>query len=80
MDKVTLAVIALRAAALAATIAGNAVVGAQLYKLADFIAAGVATDEHMKAVAEKLAERTSNDADFADVLARIEADRAQLHG
>lgn len=79
MDKTLIALISLRGAALAAGIAGQSKLSAQLYQLADFIAAGIATDAHMQAVAEKLAVRNANDADFADVLARIEEERAQLH-
>ena len=64
----TLGVIGLRAAALAGTLAGQTKLGTQLYQLADFVAAGLATDEHMKAVADKLAVRNANDADFEEVL------------
>ncbi len=79
MDKVTLGVIALRTAALAALLAGQTKLSDQLYRLADFVAAGVATDEHMKEVADKLAQRSAVDADFTDVLERIQKERADLH-
>lgn len=79
MDKILLAVIALRASALAALLGGQTKLSEQLYRLADFVSAGVATDEHMKDVAEKLASRNAVDADFDDVLERIELRRAELH-
>jgi hypothetical protein len=80
MDKISLALIALRASALAAVLTGQTKLGDQLYRLADFVAAGVASDEHMAAIAEKLATRNATDADFAEVLERIELHRAELHG
>lgn len=79
MDKLTLGLIALRAAALAAAMAGRVDLSNQLYKLGDFLSAGLVSDEHMKEVAEKLNARNSVDADFSDVLSRIEANRATLH-
>lgn len=79
MDKVTLGVIALRAAALAATLAGQVKLATQLYQVADLISSGLVTDLHMKEVADKLAERNAIDADFTDVIARIETERNQLH-
>jgi hypothetical protein len=72
-------VVGLRAAALVSLLAGQVKLSQQLYKLADFVSAGLATDAHMKAVAEKLQARNSNDADFEDVLQRIEAERGKLH-
>jgi hypothetical protein len=80
MDKITLALIALRASALAAVLTGQTKLADQLYRLADFVAAGMATDEHMKAVADKLATRNATDADFDEVLERIELHRTELHG
>lgn len=75
----TLALIGLRAAGLAASLAGQTRLAAQLYQLADFASAGLATDEHMRQVAEKLAVREASDADFSDVLAGIDDERAKLH-
>lgn len=49
-----------------------------LYALADAAEAGKAVDEHMKAVAEKLKDRDATDEDWADVVARIEADSDRL--
>lgn len=79
MNGVLLTVIALRASALAALLGGQAKLSEQLYRLADFINAGVATDAHMQEVADKLASRNATDADFDDVLERIELHRAELH-
>lgn len=79
MDKVTLGLIALRAAALAAMLAGQTKLATQIYQIADFLAAGLMTDQHMKLVADKLAERNAIDADFTEVLASIDAERAKLH-
>jgi hypothetical protein len=79
MNTVMLIVIGLRAAALTASLAGQTKLAGQLYQLADFVSAGVVSDLHMKEVADKLAERNANDADFSDVLARIEQHRAELH-
>lgn len=80
MDAITLALIALRAAALGLTLSGNAARGEQLYQVADLLEAGQLTDEHMKEVAAKLKDRNATDEDFEDVLARIEAHRKELHG
>lgn len=79
ISNTTLALIGLRAAALAAALAGQTKLATQLYQLADFASAGLATDEHMRAVAEKLAVREANDADFAEVLAGIEMEQEKLH-
>lgn len=79
MNWVLLGVVGLRASALAALLAGQVKLSAQLYQLADFVEAGVITDEHMKEVADKLATRNAEDADFADVLDRIQKHRDEFH-
>lgn len=79
LDKVVLGTVSLRAAALIASLSGQAKLAEQLYKLADLVSAGLATDAHMKEVADKLQARSANDADFADVLQRIETERGKLH-
>lgn len=76
----TIAVVALRSSALAATLAGDVRTAAALHLVADSIAAGKATDEHLKLVADKLAERDVTQLDWDDVLARIASDRDRLHG
>lgn len=79
MDILSLILVAVRGAALASSLAGDSKISGQLYKLADLYAAGLATDAHMKEVAEKLQSRNAVDADFSDVLQRIEAERGKLH-
>ena len=76
LDKVVMSVVGLRAVA---SLAGQTVLAKQLYQLADLVSAGLATDAHMKEVADKLATRNAADADFSDVLQRIEAERGKLH-
>lgn len=75
----TIGLIALRGSALVALLSGQAKLSQQLYKLANFIEAGMVSDEQMKAVSEKLANRDAIDADFEDVLARIDSERGKLH-
>lgn len=79
MNPVLIALLALRSAALAATLAGQASTGNALYALADLVESGRATDAHLAEVAEKLKSRELTDADWDDVRARIEADAARLH-
>ena len=78
MNLLTLALVAIRSAALALTVAGDSSTGSKLYLVADAIEAGKATDAHMALVAEKLKAGAITEADWADVLARIEADHAAL--
>lgn len=78
MNGITLAVIGLRSAALAIDLAGRATTADSLYRLADLIDAGKATDDHMALVAERLKAHNIGTADFEDVIARIEADSAAL--
>lgn len=80
MNGLTLAIVGLRAAALALTIAGDSKSGNRLYTLADLVEAGKATDDHMQEVADKLKNRSITDADWDDVMARIEGDSAKLQG
>jgi ribosomal protein L12E/L44/L45/RPP1/RPP2 len=80
MNGAIIGVVALRAAALALAIAGDTVSAAKLHLVADAIEAGKATDEHMKLVADKLKERDVTQADWDDVLTRIESDHARLQG
>jgi hypothetical protein len=79
LDKTVMSVVGLRAAALVASLAGQTKLAQQLYQLADLVNAGLATDAHMKEVADKLATRNAADADFTDVLQRIESERGKLH-
>ena len=79
MNPTILAIISLRSAALAATLAGQVATAAALYALADLAESGVNVDAHMATVAAKLKEREINDADWQDVQARIEADASRLH-
>lgn len=74
-----IAIVSLRSAALAATLAGDAKTAAALHLVADSIAAGQATDAHLALVAEKLKERDLTQLDWTDVTDRINADRARLH-
>ena len=80
MDKVTLAVIGLRASALALTLSGQVKAANSLYALADLVEAGRASDAHMELVAEKLKTRDITDADWDDVISRIETDSDRLQG
>jgi hypothetical protein len=79
MNATTLVLIALRGLALTFAVTGRVREAEQLYKLADFVAAGLATDEQMREVADKLAERNSTLVDIQDVLTRIEQERERLH-
>ncbi len=78
MNPTIIALLAVRSAALAATLAGRASTGNALYALADLVESGRATDAHMAEVAEKLKNRELTDADWADVHARIAEDAARL--
>jgi hypothetical protein len=78
VDRVTLAVIGLRAAGLTLLLSGQTKGSEQLYALADLTEAGKATDEHMNLIAEKLKTRPVDDADWDDVMQRIEQDSAKL--
>lgn len=78
MNPQIIAVITLRAAALAATLAGRSSTGSALYSLANLIESGQAVDAHMAEVATKLKDRTLTDADWSDVANRIHADAARL--
>lgn len=77
MDKTLLAVIGLRAAALALSVAGNTKGASALYATADLVTAGKATDAHMQLVADNLNAGVTPDWD--GLQARIDADRAALH-
>lgn len=74
-----LALVGLRAAALALSFAGQTKASTALYALADAAEAGKNVDDHMALVAEKLKSRTVTSADWAEVTARIEADADRLH-
>lgn len=80
MNAQLLAIIGMRAAALALGLAGQTRASNSLYLLADAAEAGKPVDDHLNAVAEKLKTRSANDADWSDVAARIEADSARLQG
>lgn len=78
MNAALLSLVGLRAAALALSITGQTRAANSIYTLADAYERGVAIDDHMNAVAEKLKSRPVTDEDWADVAARIEADSARL--
>lgn len=78
MSPLTIALVSVRSTALAADLAGRGILADQLYTFADALEAGRATEEHMKLVAEKLKTRAITDADMAEVMARIDADSAEL--
>lgn len=78
MSPLVLALLSIRAAALAASVAGRSSTASALYSLADLIESGRATDAHMNEVAEKLKNRELTDADWSDVANRIHADSARL--
>lgn len=80
MNPITVLLVTLRSAALAVDLAGRSNAAEALYGLADAVDAGKATDEHMALVAEKLKSRDITDADWNEVLARIDADSARLQG
>lgn len=79
MNPKLLAIIALRSAALAASLAGRPSQADALYAAADLLASGQAVDAHMQTVADKLGERELTEADWVDVRARIQADADRLH-
>lgn len=79
MNPLTLALVGLRAAALALGLQGQSRSSAALNALADAAEAGKAIDDHLAAVAEKLKAGTVTDADWQDVLDRIAEDSARLH-
>ena len=79
MNPLLVVLIALRAAALGAALAGQAKVSNGLYALADAIEAGRATEAHMAEVAEKLKAQDITSVDWDDVAARIAAERDRLH-
>lgn len=78
MNPLTLALIGLRAAALALELQGQSRSSGSLYAVADAVEAGKVVDDHMALIAEKLKDRDATDDDWADVAARIEADSARL--
>lgn len=78
MNPITILLVSLRSAALAVDLAGRSSTADALYGVADAVEAGKATDEHMALVAEKLKSRDITDADWNDVMGRIEADSARL--
>lgn len=79
MNKMVL-VISLRAAALAAGLAGQTRASNALYATADAIEAGAVTDADMQRVADLLKSRKPTDADWDEWEARVAADQARLHG
>lgn len=79
MNPTLLAVVSLRAAALAAELAGRPSTASALRSLANLIESGIAVDAHLAEVAEKLKSRELSDADWSDVANRIHADAARLH-
>lgn len=80
MTATLLALIAIRSAATIAQASGDLKTANMLRLVADTVEAGAATDEHLRLVAEKLRSRDLTEADWEDVLSRIERDRAKLQG
>ncbi len=78
MNPMTLILVALRSAALAVGLAGQQKTSNALYTLANAAEAGRNVDAHLASVGAKLKDRSANDADWADVNARIDADFADL--
>jgi len=78
MNNLLLAVIGIRAAALALLLAGNTAASNRMYALADLIEAGRVTDDHMRLVAEKLKAGGPSEEDWDELMARIDADHAAL--
>ena len=79
LNPLTISLIALRGAALGLSLAGETRGSNALYGIADLVEAGLATDEHMAGVAERLKAGPLTAADWDDVEARIAKDRARLH-
>jgi hypothetical protein len=79
LNPTLLGVVTLRAAALAAALAGQDKTANALYSLANLVESGIAVDSHMAEVATMLKDRTLTDADWEDVKNRIHADSARLH-
>jgi hypothetical protein len=78
MNALLTLLVSIRAAALALSVSGDQRSGDGLYAVADAIEAGKATDDHMQLIADKLKERDLTQADWDDVLARIDDDHAKL--
>lgn len=79
MTPSTIALVALRSAALALSASGQRRASDQLYNISDAYEAGRATDEHMALVAAKLKTRQVVGLDWDDVEKRIADDAARLH-
>lgn len=79
MNPILYVLIALRSAALAASLTGKTPAADALYALADSIEAGRATEAHMQMVADKLKERELTEEDWDDLARRIAEDRDRLH-
>jgi hypothetical protein len=82
MDPKTIALVGIRAAALAMALTGQSKAANALYTLADAYEAGKNIDAHMAEVARRLKDRspTETDSDWDDLAARINADSARLQG
>jgi hypothetical protein len=78
VNNLTLAIIGLRASALALLLSGNTVAANRMYALADLVEAGRATDEQMRLVAEILKNGGPTDADWDALMTSIEAGHAAL--
>lgn len=74
----SLALVGLRAAALALNLTGKGKAGQTLYALADAAEAGQNVDAHMATVAEKLKSRSVQDSDWEEVANAIAADSDRL--
>ena len=78
MNPTLVALVSLRGAALALSLAGQVRAANALYTIADAAERGVNIDAHMATVAEKLKSRSANTDDWSDVTDRIEADSDRL--
>lgn len=78
MDPKLIAIISMRAAALALIATGQVEAGNALIALAAAAEAGRNIDAHMATVAEKLKSGTSTPADWLDVTSRISAESDRL--
>lgn len=78
VSPLSLAMIGVRAAALALNISGNSQAAFALYTLADAAEAGKNVEAHMARVAEKLKSRASQRSDWEEVANAIKEDTTLL--
>jgi hypothetical protein len=78
LNPTSLALVGLRAAALALDLQGQKNSARSLYWIADAAEAGKDVDAHMEMVGQMLRTRAVTEADWADVIQRVEADSDRL--